>query len=700
MRINRILGVAFLLSIPFFASYIVLNRSAIEYLYQYRYLSVCLAFVAATLLLLIAHVIRAYKTKQLIDGIKETSLRTHTRALFIGYLFNALLPFRLGEFIRAIVLGKGLKMSATFMFGLVILDRAVDVLLLALFGFLMIFTTDVFNAPNVHNIILTASSALLFLACILLSLLYIIRLQPVWLLRFVHWFTALFNEGLRDSLRFKIWSLMYGLERVVSIKSMVRYLIVSVIMWSVYLAAIVPITLVFLHGLGIGSIAGISLVNYMGILAPTGPSHIGSYQSFVLPFINASSEPVRLQSVLIFAWVLQVLPALLVGLLFVKRTRETMSRPVQSHGNVISDKLLRDSDMSKDLDTFLEAFFTNNSLSRIMHRMEVNEGSKLIHYFKGGSNAVTALVHENGKFLVRKITPIQYKYKLRSQYDWLKDKSSLDKVVNVLSDESTSSYYKIDLEYNKDFIPLFDFIHSMPINKSKLIIKNVFEYLFKNIYEPGKEKTRPKDLKLYINNRCLSKIKQAAEVNDEIRSLLEYKELVINGTTYKNIPVILEEIKNNQSLYKTLATYRKCSIHGDTTIDNILARKKDSDFLLIDPTDNENEISGPVFDFGRMAQSLNYGYEFLCQNEQSVSVINNRVDFEYSISSNYANLSKYVDGLQKKLLTPSEQQSVLFHTGVLYSRMLTHRVVINPKTAAKFYAISVIAFNDFMRASQ
>jgi hypothetical protein len=700
MKINRILGIAFLLSIPFFASYIVINRSALVYLYQYKYLTVCIAFISATVLLMVAHIIRAYKTKALIDGIKETSLKTNTRALFIGYLFNALLPFRLGEFIRALVLGKGLKMSSTFMFGLVILDRAVDVLLLALFGFFMIFTTDVFNAPDVHRIILTASSALLLLACILLSILYIIRLQPEWLLRLVHWVTALFNNRLRDSLRFKVWSLMYGLERVLNIKSMIRYVVISGLMWSVYLIAIVPITLVFLHGLGIGSIAGISLVNYLGILAPAGPSHIGSYQEFVLPFIKESSEPIKLQSVLIFAWVLQVIPALIVGLLFVKRTRETMSRPVPSHGNIISDKLLRDSDMSKELDTFLEAFFTNNSLSRIMHRMEVNEGSKLIHYFKGGSNAVTALVHENGNFIVRKITPIQYKYKLESQYNWLKDKSSLNKVVNVLSDESTSSYYKIDLEYNKDYTPLFDFIHSMPINKSKLILRNVFEYLFKNIYKPEKEKTRPKDLKLYLNNRCLSKIKQAAEVNDEIRSLLGYKELIINGTTYKNIPVILEEIKKNKVLYSTLATYRKCSIHGDTTIDNILARKKDSNFLLIDPTDNENEISGPVFDFARMAQSLNYGYEFLCQNEQPVSVINNRIDFEYSISSNYADLNKYIVTLRKKLLTPSEQKSVLFHTGVLYSRMLTHRVVINPKTAAKFYAISVIAFNDFMKASQ
>jgi hypothetical protein len=150
-------------------------------------------------------------------------------------------------------------------------------------------------------------------------------------------------------------------------------------------------------------------------------------------------------------------------------------------------------------------------------------------------------------------------------------------------------------------------------------------------------------------------------------------------------------------LQRILATYRKCSIHGDTTVDNILASKEDDSYLLIDPTDNENEISGPVFDFGRMSQSLVYGYEFLARDDRKVDIADNRLEFESSLSSNYAELAKHLKKLEKKYLSAEEQRAVLFHAAVLYSRMLTHRVVINPLNAVKFYAVSVIAFNNFMK---
>jgi hypothetical protein len=699
MKIKRILLIALILALPVFAFYLAQNQDILVLIKEeVKQPKVLLAFLVSSLILLSAHMIRAYKTKMLTDSIKHTSLLTHSRALFIGYLFNVLLPLRLGEIIRAFVLGKGIRMSATFMFGLVLLDRAIDGFILGLLTLFILWMTPYFDAAEVRSITFVAALTLMLVSFIVLALLLIIRRQPVWLLKFWHSFTALFNNSLRDSLRFKFWSLIYGLERVIILKRLKRYLLLSIAMWALYIVAVFPIASIFITNPTAGSLTATSTVSYLGVSAPNEPSHIGSYGKFVQPYVDAFANADALRLALIFTWLLQIIPAFIVGLAFVLRTKETIKRPVASKDlQAIDDKLLRDVDITHDLGSFLDAFFTNNSLSRIMHRLEVDKDSKLIHYFKGGSNAVTALVYENDSFLVRKITPIQYRYKLKSQYDWLKDKEKLDRVVNVLSEETTDSYYKIDLEYNQEFIPLFDYIHSMPATKSKKILSEVFAYLNKDIYKPEAQKYRPKDLSAYINDRCLSKIRQAAEVNDEIRSLLTYNELVINGEKYKNIPQIINQIKKDKSISTLLATYRRCSIHGDTTIDNILADKSTNKFLLIDPTDNENEISGPVFDFGRMTQSLRYGYEFLNRDDQQVSVFENQVDFEYSISKNYAQLAKHLENLQDKYLTPEEQKAVLFHSALLYSRMLTHRVVINPLNAAKYYAISVIAFNDFIR---
>lgn len=698
MSIKKILLIALAIGMPIFLIYLALNQDAVDILInELQKPKVLLAFVFSTIILLFAHLIRALKTKYLTDTIKKSSWRTHYRALFIGYLFNDLLPLRLGEFFRAIVLGKGIKMSASFIFGLVIFDRAIDGILLGLITLSLIIFTPVFDSPPVYEIFLTSAILLICIGSLLIGLVVVLVKQPPLALKVWHRFTALFNDEVRDSLRFKMWSAMYGLERVLKPRYLVRYMILSCVMWLIYIAALAPLAHVVTPSASKQDTVASSTTSYLGVSAPSGPSHIGSYQTFVQPFIEANNNSESLRNLLALAWLLQVVPAFFIGLIFVLRTKETLQRTKSSNKEQLTgDKLLREVDMTRDLGSFLDAFFTNNSLSRIMHRFEVDDSSKLVRYFKGGSNAVTALVHENDTFIVRKITPIQYKYKLKSQYDWLSEKAPLKRVVNVINEETAKDYYKIDLEFNEDYEPFFDYIHSMPETKSEKILTSVFNYLFKNIYSLSKPEYRPNDLSAYIEDRCLAKIRQAAEVNDEIRSLLEYDKLIINGQEYENIPNILNQIKQTSSLKKILATYRKCSVHGDTTIDNILASKKSNDFLLIDPTDNENEISGPVFDFGRMTQSLRYGYEFLCRDDQKVNIDGNIINFEYSLSKNYAKLHERLKELQEKYLTPEEQSSVTFHAAILYSRMLTHRVVINPLNAAKFYAVSVIAFNDFL----
>jgi uncharacterized protein (TIRG00374 family) len=701
LKIKKILLIALVVSLPVFTAYLWANQDALDILInQLQRQEIIVSFILSTIILMTAHVVRAYKTKLLTDTIKKTALRTHIRALFIGYLFNALLPLRIGEFIRAIVLGKGTRMSASFMFGLVVLDRATDLIILGLITFLLIMFTHFFDSSLVHDIFLTSSVLLIVTGTLLLAVVFIVRKQPPYLLKFWHRFTILFNIEIRDSLRFKLWSLMYGLERVLKRKYLVKYFAMSCVMWVLYLVALFPLIITMLPDKSMVENTAISTTSYLGAAAPAGPGHIGSYEAFVQPFIDASRNERLLRDLLALTWLLQVIPALTVGLIFVLRTRETLERTRSSSKEQLTgDKLLRDVDITRDLSSFLDAFFTNNSLSRIMHRFEVDNSSKLVHYFKGGSNAITALIHENERFIVRKITPIQYKYKLKSQHDWLASKGSLKKIVNVINEETTDDYYKIDLEFKEEYLPFFDYIHSRPQKKSSKILTGVFDYLFKYVYEVGDPQYRPKDLSAYLEDRCLSKIRQAAEVNDEIRSLLEYDTLVINGQSYRNIPKIIDQIKEDGHLKKILATYRKSSVHGDTTIDNILASKVSDDFLLIDPTDNENEISGPVFDFGRMTQSLRYGYEFLCKDERKVDIDRNHITFENSLSSNYATLHKQLVSLQKKYLTHEEQVAVPFHAAVLYSRMLTHRVVINPVNAAKFYAVSVIAFNNFLEGT-
>src|SRR5436305_890402 len=56
-----------------------------------------LLILAAIALQVAAHFMRAYKSKHLLNSVRKTSTGPLFRALAVGFLFNTLLPLRLGE---------------------------------------------------------------------------------------------------------------------------------------------------------------------------------------------------------------------------------------------------------------------------------------------------------------------------------------------------------------------------------------------------------------------------------------------------------------------------------------------------------------------------------------------------------------------------------------------------------------------------
>lgn len=49
-----------------------------------------------------------------------------------------------------------------------------------------------------------------------------------------------------------------------------------------------------------------------------------------------------------------------------------------------------------------------------------------------------------------------------------------------------------------------------------------------------------------------------------------------------------------------------------------------------------------------------------------------------------------------KYFKVSKQRAVLFHVGLFYGRLLTHRVAINADNVLKFYGTSIKALNQFI----
>jgi uncharacterized protein (TIRG00374 family) len=112
--------------ISLFFLYIVFRKISINGLVDafaamdYRYLAPALA---ATLF---GYYMRAVRWKYLLKPLKSTSMKNLFPSTIIGYMANNLLPARLGELVRAYVLGEKEQMETSSVFATLVLDRLCD----------------------------------------------------------------------------------------------------------------------------------------------------------------------------------------------------------------------------------------------------------------------------------------------------------------------------------------------------------------------------------------------------------------------------------------------------------------------------------------------------------------------------------------------------------------------------------------------
>lgn len=651
----------------------------------------CLILSVAISLQFLGHYLRAYKSKLLLNLIRKSDTKTLFKGLSVGYLFNTLLPLRLGEIIRAFYVGDELAISKTSVFMSIIIERIVDGLILGL--------SVISSALIITNISTGASIAMikigfafLVISLVLFFILILVIKEDSIGLKLIHRLSSLFNAKIKDRMRFIAWSCIFSTRLYLdNKKNLLKYLLLSCLMWSVYFLSTLCILLGFYVGDSFQKLWYSIQSTYAGVVAPSGPGYIGSFQIIVTDLLGKIGLT-EAASYAVVAWIVIVLPVSIVGVIVLVQKKHTSSQEPTDQVMLIN-KLHRDRDISSELSQFLDAYFQNEPINKILTEAELNAKFNLIKSFKGGSNAHTMLVWQNDEIRVKKITLEQYKDKLLDQAKWLKKRSSLKHIPNVIAEETTEHYYYFDLEYREDYFPLFEYIHSHDVSESFKIIKRVLKFMSKNVYEYSTPTKHRKQVFKYIEQKVEGKINDTAQLNASISKLLTYKNIKVNGISYPNILETIEKIKNNSKKIAILEKYFETPIHGDLTVDNIISSET-GDFLILDPN-NENQVSTPAVDYGKIFQSLHSGYEFLIQLD-TCDVRGNIISFEEIKSHKYEGIFSMLDKELKSTLSDAEYSSIFFHEAVHYCRMLTYRANINPETVPVFYATAVKLFNEFM----
>lgn len=279
-----LIGLLIALGFLYLAAYNVDWDTTLESLRQMRYGWV-VPFVLVTLL---AHYIRAERWKLLVETNGATAKRMSLfTAVMFGYLVNFAVP-RLGEVSRCVYLGKKEQMKTASVVGTVVLERIIDLLMLALMFiivFSLIFTDDeklvqVFGynpaSPTVVGLFVAITVAGLFGAILGLS-------QRQKLANYLE--KNFSSSSILHRLGMMLLSFVEGLVSIKKVKQWPLFLLLSAMMWTCYIAmTYLPFEAFIEQALNersFGDAIIVMCVSTVGIILPS-PGAIGTYHWFVV----------------------------------------------------------------------------------------------------------------------------------------------------------------------------------------------------------------------------------------------------------------------------------------------------------------------------------------------------------------------------------------------------------------------------------
>lgn len=227
--------------------------------------------VLAVLISILSIFTRSVRWGTLVRAEKPVSTLTMFWAITAGYLGNNLLPARIGDLLRSVLLGRRTGISAAFVLATTLTERILDVLALLIIGSSMLLTV-----PGLPTWLPSAMRVMAVLGLVgivlLLSLPLYEKILQSWLLRMPmppHWLSMLsclleqFTQGARSFVhpgRAAIFTLLTGLIWLLDAFG------TTVLARGLHLSLTIPQALLLLVGLGLSS------------AVPSTPGYIGVYQ--------------------------------------------------------------------------------------------------------------------------------------------------------------------------------------------------------------------------------------------------------------------------------------------------------------------------------------------------------------------------------------------------------------------------------------
>jgi uncharacterized protein (TIRG00374 family) len=218
--------------------------------------------------------LRAIRWQWLLAPIKKIGVHSLFSATMIGFMANNVLPARLGEFVRAYVIGRHENIPKSASFGTIVVERIFDGLVLLSF---LIFSFMTQTA--LPDWVIVSGYVVGGIYIVSLTFLFCLVIRPDGVLYFL--VPAIRMISLRTANRVEslIRTFIDGLQILKQGFRMIMILILSLILWFIFAFSIQVALMGFNHNLPFTASLLIMAILGFGVTIPSSPGFVGTFHA-------------------------------------------------------------------------------------------------------------------------------------------------------------------------------------------------------------------------------------------------------------------------------------------------------------------------------------------------------------------------------------------------------------------------------------
>ena len=262
----------------------------------------------AIVILLLSNVIRAWRWQILAKPIKDVSFEPAFSSIMIGYFGNSVLPFRMGEFLRAYVVADKTSLTASTAFGTIVIERILDFIGLSAVILLImtVYPLKTIGGSIIFGVIVLSLTAFIFIYLFggLKSTL-LVKIEKSSLLQF----------GLLRKILLFIKNILDGATTIRATNKLGIILLYTLIIWIMYYCSTYLATIATGIELEWFEIGVLLISTTLAISIPAAPGYVGTYHAAAVYILTNLFNVDRLdaQAAAIILHAVGTIPIVIIG---------------------------------------------------------------------------------------------------------------------------------------------------------------------------------------------------------------------------------------------------------------------------------------------------------------------------------------------------------------------------------------------------